>query len=375
MTFGCEAVSEQEPQALGLTYWLDTPASGDPYPVKIRFTGRRVGVRGKPRPRDSFSVTESIDEIVPGSGPVSITTHVPDISSGRWQVTASAESPRLRAESPRSRTRSAGSIAAPPAGLPKGSATGVTGFAPIMKIRAPGARLGVWPALVGIGAIVGVTVQAILASHVGLSVSRVLVLSIVACLVGLIGAKLYYLTGHFVARRFLHRDEPRQPILGAGMCIQGFVLGAIGTLVIGAQATGLPIGLLLDVTVPGLLFGMTIGRFGCFFGGCCSGRPTASRWGLWSSDRHIGARRIPVQLLESSAAFLVGLTALLLVWRTTPDPAGAVFVGAIATYTLVRQLLFPLRSGPRHTAHGRRLTMALTGLVIIADLAVVAFVR
>jgi phosphatidylglycerol:prolipoprotein diacylglycerol transferase len=94
------------------------------------------------------------------------------------------------------------------------------------------------------------------------------------------------------------------------MCIQGFGLGAIGTLVIGAWATGMPAGPLLDVTAPGLLVGMTIGRFGCFFGGCCAGRPTASRWGLWSSDRRLGVRRVPTQLLESTVALVVGLAAL-----------------------------------------------------------------
>jgi len=56
--------------------------------------------------------------------------------------------------------------------------------------------------------------------------------------------------------------------------------------------------------------GMAIGRPGCFFAGCCSGRPTVSRWGLWSSDRRIGIRRIPIQLIEAAAALLIGVTAL-----------------------------------------------------------------
>jgi len=222
----------------------------------------------------------------------------------------------------------------------------------------------VWPALVGLGAAVALTVQALLAAHAGLPVTRVLLLSLVACVVGLVGAKLYYLTGYYLGGR-------RPPsLLTVGMCIQGFVLGAIGALVVGAWVVGVPVGALLDVTAPGLLFGMTIGRFGCFFGGCCAGRPTASRWGLWSSDRRLGMRRVPTQLLEAAVALLVGLAALLAVWATTPRPAGVVFIGAIAAYTLGRQLLFPLRAAPRHTAHGRTLTMALAGLVVAADIAV-----
>jgi len=233
-----------------------------------------------------------------------------------------------------------------------------------MRVRAPGARLGVWPALVGLGTVVALTVQALLAAHAHLAVTRVLAVSLVACVVGLVGAKLYFLAGHYLGGR-------RPPsLLTGGMCIQGFVLGAVGALVVGGRVAGMPVGPVLDVTAPGLLFGMTIGRFGCFFGGCCAGRPTGSRWGLWSSDRRLGMRRIPTQLLEATVALLVGLAALLAVWATTPHPAGVVFVGAIAAYTLGRQLLFPLRAGPRHTAHGRTLVMALAGLVVAADIAV-----
>jgi len=48
-------------------------------------------------------------------------------------------------------------------------------------------------------------------------------------------------------------------------------------------------------------------------------------------------------------------------WVTTPRPRGVVLVGAIAAYTLGRQLLFPLRDNARKTAHGRIRTMALAG--------------
>ena len=178
-----------------------------------------------------------------------------------------------------------------------------------------------------------------------------------------------------MARHFLagHRDDQRPAVLTAGLCIQGFVAGAVGALVVGAFVAGVPVGTLLDVTAPGLFLGMTIGRFGCFFGGCCVGRPTASRWGLWSSDQRLGVRRIPTQLLESTVALSIGLPALLAMWATTPHPAGVVFIGTIAAYTLGRQLLFPLRDNPRKTAHGRTFTMALTGLVILVDVAVGVF--
>lgn len=91
----------------------------------------------------------------------------------------------------------------------------------------------------------------------------------------------------------------------------------------------------------------------------------------WSSDRRLGVRRIPTQLFEAAVALAIGLTAFALVWMGPPRPAGVVFVGAIATYTLGRQLLFPLRGGARHTAHGRVVTLAFSALTLVA-VAVVA---
>jgi phosphatidylglycerol---prolipoprotein diacylglyceryl transferase len=92
--------------------------------------------------------------------------------------------------------------------------------------------------------------------------------------------------------------------------------------------------------------------------------------GLWSSDRHLGTRRVPVQLFESTVALVIGTGALLAVWAH-PRPYGVVFIGAIAAYTLARQLLFPLRAGKRHTSYGRVIAMGLAGLVLAADVAVV----
>ncbi len=124
------------------------------------------------------------------------------------------------------------------------------------------------------------------------------------------------------------------------------------------------------MTAPGLMFGMAVGRYGCFFGGCCAGRPTASRWGLWSSDRRVGVRRIPTQLLESTLALLVGIAALLAHTFAEPRPAGVVFVGSMAAYTLGRQLLFPLRDRPPRPAWCRILVLALCAGVVVADVAV-----
>lgn len=343
ISVGCAAVARAEPQALGLTYTFDARPDGEPYPLVIRFVGRRTGVSGERTPRDTFDVVERIDRVVPGSGRVTVSRRIGGIAAGTWEAAAALLPAKDAAE---------------PSTRPAFTATsGDTGWAPAVQVIAPGVRVGAWPGLVVLGAIVAVAVLLALVARAGVAVGPVLVLAAIACLVGIAGAKLYYLVEH--------PEHWRRPKT-TGMCIQGFVLAAVGTVVVGALVLGIPVGTLLDAAAPGLLFGQTIGRVGCFLGGCCAGQP--ARRGLWSSDRRIGARRIPTQLFESVGALLIGGVALLVVLADAA-PGGVVFVGTIAAYTLLRQFLFPLRDLPRNTSWGRTATTVAAGLVLLVAIA------
>lgn len=342
----CAAVSELEPQALGVTYWLDAAPDGEPYDVAIRFLGRRIDDDGKPS-GDAFDVTRTLPGVVPGSGRIAFSTRLTDVASGTWRVTA------VPPTSP--------SAAATATGVVPSAATGSTSFEPALRAAVPGVRTWAWPGLVGVGTAVALGLQAVLAAQRGLPAVTLLLISLVACLLGIVGAKVY---------SYLATDRDRRSLLTVGMCIQGFVLAAVTTLVVGSLAAAIPIGTMLDVTAPGLVYGMAIGRVGCFFGGCCAGRPTTSRWGLWSSDRSLGMRRVPVQLLESSFAATVATIALLLVLTSSASFGGVVFVGALSAYTFGRQFLFLLRSEARRTAHGRLLVMVVTAALTVGSVLV-----
>jgi phosphatidylglycerol:prolipoprotein diacylglycerol transferase len=108
----------------------------------------------------------------------------------------------------------------------------------------------------------------------------------------------------------------------------------------------MPVGTVLDVTIPALLLGQAIGRLGCLFGGCCAGLPTTSRWGVWSSDRRIAGSP---DRGEARARAIDGV-------RVRRQPLA---------YLIVRQLLFPLRGLPRKTAHGRVITLAVASAALI----------
>jgi len=352
-SFNCGALGEVEPQALGVTYWFDAASEGAPYSVTVHISGH---LRGQPSPgqQSAFTILGTVHHVVPGSGRISLTTRVPNLPHGTWDVTAipvqpapeGAEEEWMPSTDPR---------------LPTGTASGATALGPLVGALAPGVRLAAWPALVGAGAALAVFVQSLHAQHLELPFQRLLALSLVTCLLGVLGAKTYFLATHSGMRR---------SFLTPGMSIQGFVLVAVAVLVGGSVLLGLSPGTVLDSAAPGLLLGMMVGRLGCFLGGCCVGRPTSSRWGVWSSDRSVGVRRVPVQLLESSLAGVVGALALVGVIQLGAGAGGLIFVAAISAYTAGRQVLFPLRGIPRTTAYGPKIILASASLVSLAATAV-----
>jgi phosphatidylglycerol---prolipoprotein diacylglyceryl transferase len=135
---------------------------------------------------------------------------------------------------------------------------------------------------------------------------------------------------------------------------------------------GIPAGAFLAAATPALLIGMAIGRLGCFWAGCCTGRPTASRWGIWSSDRSLGCRRAPAQLLEALAALISGLTVLVVVLVSGLPRSGPVAIIGLAVYTLCRQFILGLRAEPRVWRYGRPVTATAAAIALIVGVILLA---
>ena len=362
-----------EPQALVATLWFNSgDAAGDPYSVTVRFTGRRIGAHSTPRSGETFTQDETIDGIVPGTGPVSITSWVYGVASGEWTVTGQVVSDSRDAVSdPRSAVRAdSGARSRPPGANPVRPASWAwrrwaisTGpdapiktrwalLAPIA--RQPAVLPGIYT-LLGVFAIIfAVWVQAAILGRGDVPVGRTVAASAIAIVAGLIGAKLWYAVLH-----------PGESIIRGGWAVDGFLIVVPVVAAATLLAFNLPIGVVLDASAPGIFFAVAIGRIGCFFTGCCAGRCTGSRWGIWSSDRRVGARRVPVQLFESGAGLVLGTLALLLVLGGVPPVPGVIFVVAFAAYAVVRQILLNLRVERRKSPRTVPLTGVAAAIVVV----------
>lgn len=344
-----------EREALVVSHWFDPGRDGLPYRATVRLTGRRTGLTGRPKSTDSFLHEEVVEEVVPGTGPISVTTWVYGLEPGDWNVSGelirSAGTGAQRPLDHRTRTgaiplhRAAWSwrrrrLSTDPDAQIK------TRWALVAPLaRSPGVQPGSWTAFAALGTLVALLTQALILSREDLSVARGLTISLIAIVFGLIGAKLWY--------RVLH-PAPWRESLREGWAVDGFLVLAPLSAILLAPAFGLPIGTFLDATAPGIFFAVAIGRIGCFLTGCCAGRCTPSRWGTWSSDRRVGARRLPAQLFESVAGLMIGLAAAALVIVGLPGVDGLVFIGSFLAYGIVRQAMLRVRAESRKYSWQRR---------------------
>ncbi len=333
-----------EREALVVSHWFDAGNDGEPYSATIRLTGRRVGVHGQPKSADTFVQEDQVEGVLPGTGRISVASWVYGLQPGEWVVTA--ELTRHQSGRPMEAWRRARAERLPRARWSWHTWSLVTDDEPPVATRwamlAPLARTpavvpGIFT-LLAVGAIVTALVtQAILLARANISLGTALSVSLPATFLGIIAAKLWH--------AFLH-PGPWRSALG-GWSVDGFLVVApvvgIGALFL----FQLPVGVFLDATAPGIFFAVAIGRIGCFLTGCCAGRCTTSRWGIWSSDRRIGARRVPTQLLESAAGLIIGVVASALVVANIPGLSGLVFVAAIAAYVAIRQFLLRVRAERR----------------------------
>ena len=353
-------------QILAVTYWFDPVPHSGPYAVTVRFSGRRVDVKGRLHPGDRFVQDETIEEVIPGSGPISLTARVRDIHPGEWAVTAHIlGSASSVGELREYENMNDAAVSLHPATrfwrrwAPSAETAELVSTCPTPFARVPGILPGIWGAMAALGIAVSLALQFLVISLDHLTIGPWLAVSLGAIVVGIAGAKVWYIV--------LYRREHSMN----GWCIQGFITAAILTALVLLVAFDVPIGVFLDVITPGLLVAMAVGRVGCFFAGCCGGPPNGSRWGVWSSDQRVGARRIPTQLLELTLALSLGLGSLVAILVHGPA-RGALFIAAMATYTLMRQGILHLRTELRKTKYGGLVTAALAALVLVAALVLLA---
>ncbi len=210
-----------------------------------------------------------------------------------------------------------------------------------------------------------------------LDATRVMDLGIYIIISALIGAKLLLVVTDF--QTFRNNPAELLSLARSGGVFYGGLILAVAVALWYIRRVGLPLWTTCDVFAPGIALGHVIGRFGCFFAGCCFGKPTSLPWAITFTDPFAAANvgtplnipLHPTQLYEAGAEFLI-LVLLMSTERLGRRFAGRTFWLYMLLYSVSRYIIEFYR-GDERGAVGPFSTSQFIS-VILAPLAIVMLV-
>lgn len=152
---------------------------------------------------------------------------------------------------------------------------------------------------------------------------------------GLIGARLFHVADHW-SDIYSANLAAIPAVWNGGLAVWGGVIGGLCGLALFARQRRLPLGLLADVAVPGLVLGQGLGRIACVITGDAMGKPTSGPYGFaYTSPEalvpELGVYYTPTPLYEMA----MNLTIFAVLWRlrTRDLPQGALALVYLVLYS------------------------------------------
>ncbi len=149
---------------------------------------------------------------------------------------------------------------------------------------------------VAIGFIVGLAVAVRRARREGVDPERITDLGMWLIISGMLGGKLFHII--FFWNDFISawREEGLRSLREGFVFYGGFICASL-TAVAYTTVKKLPFFRIADIFAPSIALGHAFGRMGCFFNGCCYGKPCSLPWAVRFPPPHIMAG-IPVHPTE-----------------------------------------------------------------------------
>src|SRR5216117_3788848 len=202
--------------------------------------------------------------------------------------------------------------------------------------------------------LLGLKLAMVRAQARGLDAARVLDLGIYIIISALIGAKLLLIVTDF--RTFQADPKELLTLARSGGVFYGGLILAVIVAVWYIRRAGLPLWTTCDAFAPGIALGHVVGRFGCFFAGCCYGKPTTVPWAITFTDPFaaanvgtpLGVPLHPTHLYEAGAELLI-LMLLLVTERKGRPFAGRTFWLYMLLYAISRFIIEYFRGDERGT--------------------------
>ncbi len=159
---------------------------------------------------------------------------------------------------------------------------------------------------------------------------------------GFVGGKLFF----YLEKPIYYFNHPKLMLdnFSGGFVFYGSFIGIMPILIWYLKKHKIPVLPMLDILVITTLIAHSIGRLGCFFGGCCYGKPTDSFIGMHFPKTN-GIAVHPSQLYEIVALLLIML--LIFYLKKKQQFKGQLFLSYILIYAVTRSILEIFRGDNR----------------------------
>jgi phosphatidylglycerol:prolipoprotein diacylglycerol transferase len=211
----------------------------------------------------------------------------------------------------------------------------------------------------------------------GLDQTRVLDLGVYIIISALVGAKLLLLITDF--RSFVNTPSELLSLARSGGVFYGGLILAVVVALWYIRRIGLPLWTTCDVFAPGIALGHVVGRMGCFFAGCCYGKPTGVPWAITFRDPYAAANvGTPLYIpLHPTQLYEAGAEALILVLLLATESRGKRYPGRtfwlyMLLYAISRYIIEMFRDDPRGTVGMFSTSQFIS--IVLAPLAVIMLV-
>jgi phosphatidylglycerol:prolipoprotein diacylglycerol transferase len=222
---------------------------------------------------------------------------------------------------------------------------------------------------IALGALLGILFVARGARREGLNQQQLLDLVFYLLIAAIIGSRVFYI----ILNPGYYLKHPLESLMiwRGGLVFYGGFLFAFPTCYLYLKKHGLPFLKTCDILAPGLALGESLGRIGCFFAGCCYGRPTDLPWGVTfthpNSLAQLGVSLHPTQLYASAAGVLMFI--LLVSFRRFKRADGQIVFLYVLLYALGRLIIETFRGDERGLLVAGYLTLTQTIAIVLIPFA------
>jgi len=158
---------------------------------------------------------------------------------------------------------------------------------------------------------------------------------------GFVGGKLFF----YMEKPLYYLSNPKLMLsnFSGGFVFYGSFVTIIPIIIWYLRKHKIPVLPMLDILAITTLIVHSIGRLGCFFAGCCFGKPTESIFGIVFPTSHTPVH--PSQLYE-----IIGILSILVVLlfiKKKQQFSGQIFLIYVSLYAITRSFLELFRGDPR----------------------------